>query len=124
MPELLNLGVFYNSPVCRWHLDKFKTLDLDACIVYDDVHLYIRSTQRKNIAILHWPYPYTPEFGALVDRIYEFSTHIFILMSEVHQPTVEFIQNYDREKISYYIAGTLKNPPQHAKLYNLSLIHI
>ena len=118
MSELLNLGVFYNSPVCRWHLEKFKTISLDACIVYDDVHLYIRSTQPKNIAVLHWPYPYTPEFGELVDRIYDFSDQIFILMSEVHQPTTEFIQNYDRDKISYYIAGTLKNPPQHAKLYS------
>lgn len=112
----INTGVYYNSPVCRWHLDKFKNLSTKDWILYDDVNLFVRSTQPKNIAVLHWPYPYDPTFRDLVNRIYDFCSHIYILASELHQPTVEFIRDFDREKITYYVAGTLTDPPRLATM--------
>jgi hypothetical protein len=116
MAQSSNSGLFYNSPVCRWHLEKFKSISINDWILYDDVNLFVRSTRPKNIAVLHWPYPNDPTFAELVNRIYDLSDQIFILISELHQPSVEFIKQFDRKKISFYVAGIVAETPNLAKL--------
>ena len=39
MAQSSNSGLFYNSPVCRWHLEKFKSISINDWILYDDVNI-------------------------------------------------------------------------------------
>ena len=51
------------------------------------------------------PYPVDPEFNSLVHELTKVSDHVLILMSELHDRTVEFVQRNDHKQISYFICG-------------------
>lgn len=112
----VDFGVLFNSETCRFHLNNFKDHDSKEWGVYGDPAYFLKFKHPKNVAVLHWPYPADPAFGELVDSIYNDCEQIFITITEVHRPAIEFMQTYDREKIIYYIAGSVSVPLQHAKL--------
>ena len=59
------------------------------------------------------PYPIRAEFDQLVDDLSGCSDHVLILMSELHDRTVEIVQRHDDNKISYFICGK----------FNFDLVH-
>lgn len=114
--DRVDFGVVYNSETCRFHLNNFKDHDCKEWGMYSDPTFFLKFVHPRNVAVLHWPYPSDPNFGPMVDSIYAACEKIFIMISEVHRPAIEFMQTYDREKIVYYIAGSLDVPLQHATL--------
>jgi len=50
----------------------------------------------------------------MVNDIINKCDHIYIIISELHRPSVEFMQAFDYEKITYYIAGIVTAPVNHA----------
>jgi hypothetical protein len=69
---------------------------------------------KKNIALLHWPYPADKNFNKMVREIFNKCDQIYIVISELHRPSVEFMQEFDYEKITYYIAGIVTAPINNA----------
>jgi hypothetical protein len=109
-----DFGVLVNSNTGRFHLNNFKKYDSKKWSVYGDPTYFLEHRHPKNVAVLHWPYPADPAFGAVVDQIYDACDKIFITITEVHRPALEFMQTYDRDKIVYYIAGSISVPLQQA----------
>jgi hypothetical protein len=112
----VDFGVLFNSETCRFHLNNFKDHDSKEWGVYSDPTYFLKFKHPKNVAVLHWPYPADPAFGEIVEQVYNDCDQIFIIITEVHRPAIEFMQTYDRDKIVYYIAGSVTVPLQYAKL--------
>ena len=110
------IGMYSETSTCTYHLSNLKKYKPDECDFYTDIAHFLNSGNPYNVAVLHWPYPYNPEFGDNVDRLYDKCDKIIIIITELHQPSMEFIAQYDREKIVYFIAGTLNTPPANAKI--------
>lgn len=110
----MDFGVVLNSPTCKYHVDNFKNLSTKEWSVYNDHSYFLNFNHKHNVAILHWPYPYTKDFDNLVNEVYEKCDRIFITITEVHQVAVNFMRAFDREKITFYISGYLTEPLQHA----------
>lgn len=111
---MVDFGVFYNSETCRYHLSNFQDHDHKEWGMYSDPTYFLKFFHPKNVAVLHWPYPADETFGNTVDQVYERCDQLYIIITELHKPAMEFIQTYDREKITFYIAGAIGFELQHA----------
>lgn len=112
----MDFGVIINSPTCRYHLDYFRHSNTKEWSIYEDHSYFLNFNHKKNVAVLHWPYPSDPNFGNMVNEIYDKCDRLFIIITEVHQTSLQFMQLFDREKITFYIAGFLPTPLEHAKV--------
>lgn len=114
----LNVGVFRdNSDTVRYHLDHFEKLTPNEWAVYDDLGHYLNSGHPLNIAFIHLPYPFKPDTQAKLDSVYARSDFVFVIGSELHASTLEFILKNDRPNIAYYLCGYIEQPLQHATVH-------
>ena len=111
---MADFGVFCNSDTTRFHLRNFKNHNIKEWSIYMDHSFFLTTHHKKNIAVLHWPYPADKKFDGMVREIFNKCDHIYIIISELHRPSVEFMQAFDNEKITYYIAGIVTAPINNA----------
>lgn len=111
---MANFGVYCNSDTVRFHLRNFKNCNIKEWSIYSDHSFFLTTHHPENVAVLHWPYPADQSFNKIVTDIFDKCDRIFIIISELHRPSVEFMQAFDHEKITYYIAGVVTAPVHHA----------
>lgn len=112
-----NIGMYVDSENCTYHLNNLSNYQYDEWAMYSDLAHFLNSGHPKNIAVLHWPYPYNPAFADKVNKLYDRCDKICIIITELHQVSMEFIQQFDREKITYFLTGVMNTPPANAKVY-------
>lgn len=110
----MDFGVFCNSDTSRFHLRNFKHHNIKEWSVYTDHSFFMTTHHPKNIAVLHWPYPADKNFDKMVSEIFNKCDQIYIVISELHRPSIEFMQAFDHKKITYYIAGIATAPINNA----------
>ena len=92
-----------------------------ATTVYNDREAFVASKHAHKIACFQMPYPVDSAFDSTVQDLINHCDHVLILMSELHDSTVSFIQRNDHVRISYFICGELNfttaNSPVH-KFYD------
>lgn len=101
-------GVFVpqeTSALFHFHFDKCWLTHLIQ--VYSDLNEFKSSQHDQKIACFQMPFPLTADFSGTVKDLVNSCDHVLILMSELHNPTVAFIQEHDDRKISYFICGDL-----------------
>ena len=115
-------GVFVTQEtdaLFHYHFNKCNLLN--SIQVYNDLDQFRDSNHTHKIACLQMPYPVRAEFDTLLDDLAACSDQVLILMSELHDRTVEIVQRHDDPQISYFICGTfnfeLTNSPVH-KFYD------
>lgn len=102
------VGVYYDSETVRYQLSQLKNFQpFRDCITFVDSALFVDSNLACKIAVLHVPYPFDSGFVDKVNLLLNNSEHIFIIATEVHPEIVDFIQNTDHPKVTYYICGLL-----------------
>lgn len=112
-----NVGVYYDSETVRYQLSQFKNFQpFRDCTTFVDCSLFVVTNLDCKIAVLHVPYPFNPEFVAKVEALMPASRHIFIIATEVHPEIVDFIQQHDNIKITYYICGLLNLEMKYAEV--------
>lgn len=111
---MVNFGVLCNSDTVRYHLRNFKNHNTQEWSIYTDHSFFLTTLHPKNIAVLHWPYPSNPDFIGIVSAIEEKCEHIYIIITELHRPAIEFMQTFDRPKFTFYIAGNITAPVEYA----------
>ena len=70
-------------------------------------------------AVFHAPFPRHNDFNDLVrifDSAYDSSDQLILLVSELHDVTVDFIEKYDKPKIVYFLNGDLNFKISHAQV--------
>lgn len=112
-----NIGVFRDSETIRYHLDHFKTHTPNEWAVYSDLGHFLNSGHPTNIGSIHLPYPFDVETTQQkLDALRNFCDHVFIVGSELHDGTVEFIRDNDHENVSYFICGQFNFELKNAKV--------
>ena len=72
-------------------------------------------------AIFHAPFPRHLDFASLKDtfnRIYNHCDELILLVSELHDITMDFIQDFDKPKITLFLNGDININLVHAKQYH------
>jgi len=73
--------------------------------IITDFPRYLESLDPKK-AVFHAPFPRHNDFDELgrnFDRAYDVSEQIILLVSELHNVTVDFIENYDKTKLNNFM---------------------
>jgi hypothetical protein len=115
-------GVFVTAETDALFYYHFNKCNLLTSIqVYNDLDKFRSSTHNKKIACLQMPYPIRAEFDELINDLETTCDHILILMSELHDRTVEIVRRHNRARVSYFICGEfnfeLEQSPVH-KFYD------
>jgi hypothetical protein len=99
-------GVFVTSATdALFHFHFNKCWLTHGIEVYKDFDAFKSSKHSKKIACFQMPYPVDPAFDNTVKDLLPHCDHVLILMSELHDRTVEFVQRNDNRQISYFICG-------------------
>jgi len=72
-------------------------------------------------AIFHAPFPRHKDFDHLAqvfNTVYDVSEQIILLVSELHDVTVNFIEKHDKTKIVYFLNGDLNFKISQAQVYH------
>ena len=108
------IGVFVTEDTNALFHFHFSKCYLDGLItVYTDLQAFNTAKHNKKMACLQMPYPLNTEFAQLVDSLQSNCDQQLILVSELHDKTLEFMFAYDHARISYFVCGHLN-----AELYN------
>lgn len=117
-----NVGVFVpqeTDALFYYHFNKCGLLG--SIQVYNDLSQFRNSKHQHKLACLQMPYPVRPEFDVTINDLLSVADNILILVSELHDRTVEIIQRHDNSRISYFICGelnfSLESSPVH-KFYD------
>jgi hypothetical protein len=102
----LKTGVFVPGGTdALFHFHFTKCWLLHAITVYNDIDKFKSSKHEKKISCFQMPYPVDSSFDSTVNDLLSHCDHVLILMSELHDRTVEFVQRNDNKQISYFICG-------------------
>lgn len=117
---ICNTGVFVTADTDALFYYHFNKCQLNVT-VYNDIEKFNASKHDRKIACLQMPYPIQPSFDVLVKELANTCDNVLILMSELHDRTIEVVIRNDSPKISYFICGdfnfTLVHSPVH-KFYD------
>ena len=85
--------------------------------VYNDREAFVASQHDRKIACYQMPYPMQDTFHDTVLDLIRHCDHVLILMSELHDRTVEFVPLHDHERISYFICGDFNFELTHSPVH-------
>lgn len=105
------MNVYIDNVILHKFIDK-------SFVIHGNLQEFLSSNGPK-IAIFHAPFPRHKDFDHLsdiVDQIYDNCQSIIITVSELHDVTVDFIQEYDHRKITYFLNGHLNFHLKNAKI--------
>jgi hypothetical protein len=112
------IGVFVTEETDALFFYHFNKCNLINSIkVFNDIDKFRSSPIKHKISCLQMPYPVRAEFDSLVDDLVNCSDHVLILMSELHDRTVEIVQRHDDPKVSYFICGEFNFELTHSPLH-------
>lgn len=112
------IGVFVTNETDAlffYHFNKCNLLN--SITVYNDVDAFRTSTHTRRLACLQMPYPVRAEFDTLVNDLTDICDNVLILMSELHDRTVEIVQRHDDPKVSYFICGDFNFELTHSPVH-------
>jgi hypothetical protein len=106
----MNTALYYNSDVGRWHIDQ--------CLItgekYSDLDVFLQAQYDKKFAILHTPvFTDLTQFELDVQRLANHCNLVILLISEVHDDTVAFIERNHHPNIVSFICGALNSDTPH-----------
>ena len=113
-----SIGVFVpqeTDALFHFHFDKCWITHLIK--VYNDLDEFKASSHDKKISCFQMPYPMQASFHDTVQDLVNHCDHILVLMSELHDRTVEFVQAHDHVKISYFICGEFNFALDHSPVH-------
>lgn len=113
---MLDIGIFVDTPTIQYHLGECKQLKPLSWNVYTHRDNFLSSTHAKKFAVLHFPYPFDDDFSAEVQELSSKCTHVFIVGSELHRITVDFMREHDQQNITYFICGQLNFKLEHSEV--------
>lgn len=97
--------IYCDSPVADWHIKQCAT----GLLQTTDLTEFLNTPSTKKYAIFHVPFPYETGAGAAfedrVNQILNVCDKIIILISELHDSTIGFVQRFQHDHIKYFVCG-------------------
>lgn len=112
-----DIGVFVpenTNALFQFHFDRCS---LSGFTVYNNLEPFRASKHNYKIACLQMPYPIRPEFDNEITDLSGFADHTLILMSELHDRTIEIVQRHDHPRVSYFICGDFNFDLDHSPVH-------
>jgi hypothetical protein len=106
-----------SAVVLRYHLQNVASRFTEQWTYYHDVDLFCNSQHQRRLAFFQIPYPYNNFIDREIDRMYDHCDRIFVIGSELHPRTVNFIRRYDRSKIVFFTCGFLQPRPLNSEIF-------
>jgi hypothetical protein len=114
----VTVGVFVTQETDALFHFHFNRCNLQNSIqVYTDIDTFRNSKHSYKISCLQMPYPVRAEFDTLITDLVACSDNLLILMSELHDRTIEIVWRHDDPKISYFICGELNFELEHSPVH-------
>ena len=111
-------GVFVTQATdALFHFHFTKCWLTHAIEVYTDIDSFKASKHPRKVACFQMPYPVDSAFDSTVRDLLAHCDHVLILMSELHDRTVEFVQRNDNRQISYFICGDFNWQLEHSPVH-------
>jgi hypothetical protein len=85
--------------------------------VYHNLDEFVASRHDRKIACFQMPYPVQDTFEPMVRGLEAHCDQVLVLMAELHDNTVKFIQRNDQPYISYFICGELNFTTQYSRIH-------
>ena len=105
----MNIDIYIppeSTNVFSFHLNQLASRTFDNWTFYNNIEVF-KTAGNHRIACFQLPYPWDPKIENQINEIYDQVDDILIIGSELHARTVDFIQRFDRSKITYFICGYL-----------------
>jgi hypothetical protein len=107
--------IYYaDTDVCQHHLTQ---IGIHFVTDFEEFVL----TPGPKTAVFHVPFPWEGGYGDLfvgqLERIYDDCEQIVVICSELHNRTHEFIRQWDRPKMVYFLCGYLNRRLEHSHVY-------
>lgn len=107
--------IFYaDTDVCQHHLTQIG-IDFTT-----DFELFVQTPGPKT-SVFHVPFPWEGGYGDLfvgrLNRVYDSCEQVIIICSELHNRTYQFIKDWDRPRVTFYLCGYLNRRPEHCHVY-------
>lgn len=90
------MKVYTDTDICRWAV---------AQVGLDDY----KELLPGNPAVFHMPFPYDSGFDVKIKDAVNICSVVVVLVSELHEKSVQFIINNQHNKIKYFVCGAIKN---------------
>jgi hypothetical protein len=99
-------GVFVSAETdALFHFHFRRSGILNQLVVYNDLDKFQQSRHDRKVACLQMPYPVRYEFDQQINTLADSADAVLVLMSELHDRTIEIVRRHDHPKISYFICG-------------------
>lgn len=106
-----DFGIYFpesSATLFRYHLRQLAGRTSESWSYYLHAKDFVSSSHQRRVAFLQIPFPYNQSIDHEIDAIYDSADWIFVLASELHERTVDFMHRYDRAKIVYFMCGFLQ----------------
>jgi hypothetical protein len=103
---MAGISIYLDSDTCRWHLDQTRI----PTTRYFNLQSFMAAEAERKVSAFHIPYPYLEvkqEFEQRIDLALASSDTVIVLVSELHDETVDFILRYQNERINYFVCGAV-----------------
>ena len=113
-----SIGVFVSpetDALFHFHFDRCWLNDL--VTIYNTRESFVGGQHGRKIACYQMPYPMRDSFHDELMGLVDHCDHVLILMSELHDRTIEFVQHHDHQRISYFICGDLNFELAHSPVH-------
>jgi len=112
-----DVGVFVPENTNALFHFHFTRCGLSGFTVYNNLEPFRNSKHAYKIACLQMPYPIRSEFDNEITDLTGFADHVLILMSELHDRTIEIVQRHDHPRVSYFICGDFNFDLDHSPVH-------
>jgi hypothetical protein len=102
------IHIYDNDDVSRWNVQYLK---LKNVVLYSDLTEFEAIESSDKISVFQLPYPFSDpkEFDHLLNRAVKISKLVVVLVSELHDTTVDFCSLHPHPKVKYFLCGYIEN---------------
>lgn len=114
---VVTTGVFVTpstDALFHFHFSRCSLLDIK---IHNSRDEFVSSHYDNKVVCLQMPFPIDPNFDAELQYFAENADSVLVLVSELHDRTVEILQRNDRKNIIYFICGELNLSLAHSPVY-------
>jgi hypothetical protein len=104
----------------EYHFNMLKQIRFDGHRHYysaDSLDQFIKRAYKIRFAGFHVPFPAETSWLKRLDQIYDCTDRIFVFCSELHESTVNQLNQLDRPKITIFVNGVLQRNFYAARVY-------
>lgn len=102
------MHIYVNNDISKWNVQQ---LGIENSILYSELEKFKSIESENKLAVFHLPFPFSDptNFNTKFNQVFEIVKIVIVLVSELHDTTVEFCRSHCHPKIKYFLCGHIDN---------------